>query len=245
MANPDWLLMLGRDGTIESVEGGAPESWVSRRVEECGVPDEVKSAARRLVRDLARPSPHSLVRRVRVEPHQPEAPSYTLLAVEGILLRPAEVAFEPLIRGALQPLVRQAEGSGVSLRIEAQADLPARISIDAAKIAWAVTALVGNALRYVRRGSATRPGGDVGVMLAHSAAQDMVSITVEDDGPGIPADVQARLLVSSADCDRGTGVSLLLVHEVVGAHGGGMVIKSSTAPEDRGTAVTLWIPVRS
>jgi len=88
----------------------------------------------------------------------------------------------------------------VSLRIEA-AGLPPRISVDPAKIAWAVTALVGSALRYVRRGSFTMPGGHV-------------------------------------------GVSLQMVHDVVAAHGGGMVIKSSIAPEDRGTVVTLWIPVR-
>jgi len=42
-----------------------------------------------------------------------------------------------------------------------------------------------------------------------------------------------------------TPMSLRLVHDIVGAHGGGTVIKSSTAPEDWGTAVTLWIPVRA
>ncbi len=103
-----------------------------------------------------------------------------------------------------------------------------------------MTALVGNALRYLRRGGATMPGGHVGVTLGHNAAQHMVSITVEDDGPGISADVQARLLGEGAA--EATGVSLRLVHEVVAAHGGGMVIKSSTAPEDRGTAVTIWLP---
>ncbi len=80
------------------------------------------------------------------------------------------------------------------------------------------------------------------VALAYNAAQRMVSITVEDDGPGISPEVQARLL--GADPSEATGVSLRLVHEVVAAHGGGMVIKSSTAPADRGTAVTLWLPVR-
>jgi hypothetical protein len=54
--------------------------------------------------------------------------------------------------------------------------------------------------------------------------------------------VGAQLL--APDAGEAAGVSLRLVHEVVGAHGGGMVIKSSTAPEDRGTAVTLWLPVR-
>ncbi len=105
-----------------------------------------------------------------------------------------------------------------------------------------MTTLAGNALRYVRHGGPARRGGYVRVSLGASPAKDMVSITVEDDGPGIPANVQARLLAS--DPCEATGVSLRLINDVVAAHGGGMVIKSSTAPEDRGTAVTLWLPVR-
>lgn len=243
MGLPDWLLLVGRDGTIEAVDGGAPASWIARRIDDCaGLPDAVKRAARKLVRDPADPLASTRLRRVLVEPETAGAPSFTLLAVEAILLRLDEVAFEPLIRKALAPLAHQAEGLGVSLRVEADAGLPLRLPIDAAKIAWAVTTLAGSALRYLRRGGATLPGGHVGVALGHNAAQRMVSITVEDDGPGISAEVQARLL----DGDGGdtTGVALRLVHEVVAAHGGGMVIKSSVAPEDRGTTVTIWLPVR-
>jgi signal transduction histidine kinase len=243
MDTPDWLLLVSRDGVVEAVDGGAPAAWVSRRIDACcGLADAVKSAARKLVRDLSQPLSTTLVRRVRVESPGSESPSVTLLAVEAILLRPDEVPFAPLLRKALEPLAHQAEGMGVSLRVEAESDLPARISIDGSKIVWAVTTLVGNALRYLRRGGATLPGGHVGVTLGHSAAQRMVSITVEDDGPGISTEVQAKLL--GADAGEATGVSLRLVHEVVAAHGGGMVIKSSTAPESRGTAVTLWLPVR-
>jgi signal transduction histidine kinase len=234
---------LDRDGAIEAVDGGAPASWVGRRIHEHGgLPEGVTHAAWRLVRDLAEPQASRRVRRVRVEPQAPGGPSFTLLVVEAILLRPDEVEIEPLLRKALEPLARQAEALGVSLSVETEPGLPARASIDPSKIVWAVTTLVGSALRYLRRGSAKLPGGHVGVALGHNAAQRMLSITVEDDGPGISAEVSARLL--HHDSGEATGVSLRLVHEVVVAHGGGMVIKSSTAPEDRGTTVTLWLPVR-
>jgi signal transduction histidine kinase len=243
MHTPDWLLLVSRDGVVEAVDGGAPAAWVSRRIDACsGLPDAVKAAARKLVRDLAQPLSNTLLRRIRIEPPDPESPSVTLLSVEAILLRPDEVAFAPLLRQALEPLAHQAEGMGVSLRVASESDLPARVSLDGSKIVWAVTTLVGNALRYLRRGGSTLPGGHVGVTLGHNPGQRMVSITVEDDGPGISAEVQARLL--GDDAGEATGVSLRLVHEVVAAHGGGMVIKSSTAPENRGTAVTLWLPVR-
>ena len=245
MESEDWLLMLSRDGLVEAVDGGAPAGWVTRRIDECsGLPEEVKIAARKLVRDLAQPLSSTLVRRVRMPPERPGAPSYTLLALEAILLHPADVALEPLLRRALEPLMRQARVADVSLDIEVGVGVPAQISVDAPKIAWAVTALVGNALRYVRRGSVIMPGGNVGVALAYNASQRMVSVTVEDDGPGIPANVQARLLASGPDGGDATGVSLRLVHDVLAAHGGGMVIKTSTGPTDRGTVVTLWIPVR-
>jgi len=246
MVGPDWLLLLGRDGVIEAVDGGAPGSWVSRPVEACrGVPDEVQDAARRLEQERATASAAGLVRRVRVEPREPGAPSFTLLAVAAIFVHPTEVALEPRLRRALEPLSRQAEGLDVSLRIKAAPDVPAQISVDAAKVAWAVTTLVGNALRYVRRGGFTRPGGHVAIALAHDAAQGMVSVTVADDGPGIPAGVRERLLASSADGDETAGVSLSLVRDVVAAHGGRITIESSTEPGESGTTVTLWFPVRS
>lgn len=118
------------------------------------------------------------------------------------------------------------------------------MSIDADKIAWAVTTLVGNALRYVRRGDDAMPGGNVLLRVAHNGPQQMVSITVHDDGPGIPASVRPWLLAPNPDTGRVAGVALRLVHDIVAAHGGGMVIKSSTEPSERGTTVALWLPVR-
>jgi signal transduction histidine kinase len=244
MPVPDWLLLVNRDGLVEAVDGGAPHMWIRRRIDECsGLPEAVRSAARALVRELAQPRVDTLVRRIAIPAERPDAPSYTLLAVEAILVRPTEVVLAPFLHRALEPLARQAEAAAVTLRIEMGTDVPARVAVDAPKISWVVTALVGNALRYVRRGRGGMPGGHIGVRVAHGAPQRMLSITVEDDGPGMEADVQSRLLAPNVDGDA-TGVSLRLVHDVVAAHGGGMVIKSSSAPEDRGTAVTLWLPVR-
>jgi signal transduction histidine kinase len=241
----DWLLMLNRDGVVEAVDGGAPQRWIGRRIDACAdLPEAVRAEARRLVRDLAQPRGDTLLRRARVRPEQPGAPSFTLLTVEAIVLRPAEIDLDPYLRRALAPLSAQAESVAVSLDVEITPEVPARASLDGPKIAWAMTALVGNALRYVRHGGARMPGGHIGVRLAHNVAQRMLSITVEDDGPGMPANVQARLLAAGAE-GGATGVSLQLVHEVVAAHGGGMVIKSSSAAEDRGTTITLWLPARS
>ena len=242
----DWLVMLGADGTVIAVEGGAPAAWIRRRIEDCaGMPEAVRNAARGFVRGLARPLSSSVVRRMRVAPERPGSTSFTLLAVEAIPLRSTEVAVEALIRRALQPLMVQANSAGITLRVESEDNLPKRISIDGEKIAWAATVLVGNALRHVRRGTAAMQGGQIIVQLAHKAAQRMISIHVEDDGDGMPPGVRRWLLEQDPETGHAAGVALRLVHDVVAAHGGGMVIKTSTDLGDRGTSVTLWLPVPS
>ena len=234
----DWLLLIGADSVVEAVEGGAPSTWVRRRVDDCAeLPSEVRAAARRLARDPA----SAPVRRIRVAPEHPGAPSFTLIAVEGILVRPSEVEVGALLQRALEPLALQAESAGLRLHIDLAA-APVRASIDAPKIVWAITTLVGNALRYVRRAGLRLPAGHVAVRLARADSAHMLRITVEDDGPGIGPDVLSRLLPGSADGDV-VGVALRLMHEVVSAHRGGMVIKSSNQPHDRGTEVTIWLPM--
>jgi signal transduction histidine kinase len=241
----DWLLMVSRDGLVEAVDGGAPASWIARRVDDCaGLPDAVRVAARKLVRDLGQPLSATLVRRLRVGPEAPGSPSFTLLAVEAILIRPAETLLAPLVRRALEPLQVQAAAEQISLAIHLADDVPKVVSIDADKIAWALSAIAGNALRYVRRGDGGMPGGNVHVRVVHSLSQRMINVTVQDDGPGIPASVRPWLLQPDPKTGLAAGVGLRLVHDIVAAHGGGMVIKSSVEPAERGTTVTLWLPMR-
>jgi signal transduction histidine kinase len=236
MDGTDWLLMLSRDGTVEAVDGGAPTSWLARRVDECaGLPDGVKSAARKLVRDLGQPLAGTLLRRVRVAPETVGAPSFTLITVEAIPIRPAEVGLAS---------VMQAAATRVSLQLDLPDEAPLVAAVDADKVAWALSAVVGNALRYVRRGDGVMPGGNVHVRAARNAAQRMINITVQDDGPGIPASVRPWIFQPDPATGRTAGVGLLLVHDIVAGHGGGMVIKSSAEPSERGTTVTLWLPVR-
>jgi signal transduction histidine kinase len=245
MIAEDWLLMLGRDGLVQDVDGGAPASWIARRIDDCAdLPEAVRAAARRLVREIGGPLSSTLVRRARVGPGYAGGPSFTLIAVEAIPIRPDTTALGPLLRDALAPLLRQAEEDRVSLRVEVP-DEPLAIAVDTDKIAWAVATLVGNALRYVRRGDGAVPGGHVVLRVTPSAPQRMVSLTVHDDGPGIPTSVRPWLLAPNPATGRVAGVALRLVHDIVTAHGGGMVIKSSTEPSERGTSVTLWLPLRA
>ena len=82
------------------------------------------------------------------------------------------VRFEPtdlaaLLRSSLTPLMAQAKEHAIELRVETLGDVRP-LPVDPEKLAWGIATLVGNALRYVRRGNAERPGnkptaGEAGV----------------------------------------------------------------------------------
>jgi len=144
-----------------------------------------------------------------------------------------------LLQGTLEVLRAQAMARDVSLQIEAPADLPL-VRVDAEKIAWAVATLVGNALRYVRHGTLRRPGGTIVVHI--TVEPGALTIGVEDDGPGIPADKAANLFRRGAGVTHGTGLALMLIKDVLVAHGGSVDVKSDTDPVSSGTTIALRLP---
>jgi signal transduction histidine kinase len=71
-----------------------------------------------------------------------------------------------------------------------------------------------------------------------------VSIEVRDDGPGIPVDTVARLFKHDGLNVRGAGLALLLIRDVMAAHGGSVEVRSSIAPVGHGTTIRLTFPAR-
>ncbi len=73
-------------------------------------------------------------------------------------------------------------------------------------------------------------------------AGDMLVIEAADDGPGIPADVRARLFEMFASSKQGgTGLGLAIVKKIVEDHGGSIACDTSPA----GTQFTIKIPHRA
>lgn len=158
---------------------------------------------------------------------------------DAIPLHRTPTDLRKLLQGTLEVLRAQAMGRDVALTIEAPADLPL-VSVDAEKMAWAVATLVGNALRYVRHGSLRRPGGTIVVRI--SPEPDAVVIAVDDDGPGIPADKAAHLFRRGAGVTHGTGLALMLIQDVLVAHGGRVDLKTDTDTASSGTTIALRLP---
>jgi signal transduction histidine kinase len=87
------------------------------------------------------------------------------------------------------------------------------------------------------------PGRTITVRVALDPVPSEVTIEVQDDGPGIPADTVTRLFKRDGLNVRGAGLALLLMSDICVAHGGRVDVRSSTAASDHGTTVRMMFPV--
>ncbi len=162
----------------------------------------------------------------------------------SIPLRFESVELAGLARSTLEPLGREAEAMDATLMVEASGP-ETRVSADPEKIAWVVATLVGNALRYLPRGTRLHPGGHITVRVVDEAPPGHVTLAVQDDGPGIPEDKRAALFKRRAGEQHAIGLALTLVSDVVAAHGGRLEVESSTASYEHGTTVRVILPKAS
>jgi signal transduction histidine kinase len=72
-----------------------------------------------------------------------------------------------------------------------------------------------------------------------------VVIDIRDDGPGIPAEVQARMFepfFTTKDVGQGTGLGLAICEKIVRAHGGAVTF---TSQPGTGTTFSVTLPIRA
>ncbi len=153
----------------------------------------------------------------------------------GAAMQMASVRPRALLEGCIARFAHLAGRAGVSLTLEAPADLPA-INADAARLEQATGNLIHNAIKF------TPPGGAVTVTATHGARG--LRITVADTGAGIDAADLPRIFERFYMADRaragsGTGLGLAIVKHVVRAHGGSVDARSTPG---RGAVFTITLP---
>ncbi|MFF8729946.1 sensor histidine kinase [Streptomyces sp. NPDC015171] len=172
-----------------------------------------------------------------------EAGRMTLL-VEDLLLLARLDAGRPLQCGHtdLVPLVvdtvsdSRAAGTDHDWRLDLP-DEPAPVSADAARIQQVLVNLLGNARKH------TPPGTTVTARVRRGGP--WVCVDVEDDGPGIPADLLPHVFERFARGDSArsratgsTGLGLAIVQAVAAAHGGAVTVDSAPGR----TVFTMRLP---
>lgn len=129
----------------------------------------------------------------------------------------------------------QMDMKDVSLTSELTGDMP-KVRADANKVAWVLTNLISNALRYVSK------GGHIS-LVAHRIGPH-VHLSVRDDGPGIPPEYQSKIFQKFVQVKGqeagGTGLGLAICKEIVRAHGGAIWVESSAG---RGSTFAFTLPV--
>jgi signal transduction histidine kinase len=233
-------IVMGPDGTVLAATRDLPAGLIDGRLEDCsGLPSEVREAGKALLDRLQRSRDRALSQRVPVDGGRQHV---ELLAIEVLAVRRAATNLRTLLASKLAVLSSQALAAGVTLSVVVADDVPATVQLDSEKIAWAVTTLVGNALRYVQSGRQRTTGGTIAVRVVFEPAESRVAIEVRDNGPGIPAESVARLFKRDGLNVLGSGLSLLLMSDICAAQGGRVEVTSRTQGADHGTTVRLSFP---
>ncbi len=86
--------------------------------------------------------------------------------------------------------------------------------------------------------------GAAHVEVSAERGEDLIAVYVTDDGPGLPPRARENLFVPFAASAQagGTGLGLAIARELMRAHGGDLVLESSTA---KGTRFKLSLPLGS
>ena len=135
------------------------------------------------------------------------------------------------------------EGQFSQKKIRLSAELPGddlEVKADPNKIAWVLSNLVPNAMRYV-------PEGTGRISLGARRIGGSVQVSVADNGPGIPADHQTRIFQKFVQLDAdgkagGSGLGLAICREVIRASGGTIWVESEPG---EGTTFVFTLPVPS
>jgi NtrC-family two-component system sensor histidine kinase KinB len=166
-----------------------------------------------------------------------------LLTLSKIESGKIDMEFEPVSISVLFDKVVlemkiQAENKSIELSYEAPENL-LKIKADAHKIAWVLTNLVANALKFTEAGGYIR--------LSAEQLGSLAYISVKDNGAGIPIEYQSKIFdkfvhVENQEEHYGSGLGLAICREIVHAHGGTIWVDS--APGE-GSTFTFTIPLET
>jgi signal transduction histidine kinase len=235
-------IVIGSDGIVMGTTADLPPGLVDARLEECqALPGAVREAGAALLHELRRSGTRVATRTVTSDAG---LRTVRVVAVEALAIRRKATDVRALLASKLGVISFQAAAAHVALNVVVADEMPAGVLLDPEKVAWAVTTLVGNALRYVQTGSRRMGSGTITVRAGFDRARSQVTIEVEDDGPGIPTDTVTRLFKRDGLDVRGSGLALLLISDICAAHGGTVDVQSRVDASAHGTTVRLSFATR-
>ena len=159
-----------------------------------------------------------------------------------IQIESAEYDLSTLINDCYNMIIMRAQGKGLTLKVENNSDIPARLMGDEKRIRQIIINLLTNAVKYTRQG---------GVILGldYEKVSDesiLLRITVKDSGIGVKPENIDRLFTSYERVDEkknrgieGTGLGLSITKQLVALMNGEISVRSEYGS---GSEFTVTIP---
>ncbi len=168
---------------------------------------------------------HTVIQNIRRVTRPPE-PHFEAITVDDLLSETLPLV-EPMI-----------QNMSIDIQVQVPSDLP-RLHVDRYRIQTALLNLIQNATEAL----SGKDKGVITVFAVLDAASQHVAISIGDNGPGIPADLMARIYEPffTTHTDEGLrGLGLAIVQDIIKIHSGHMEIDGKPGA---GTTVSLYLPV--
>jgi two-component system sensor kinase FixL len=250
-------VLCGGEDITEQVRASEEVQRLARVARERERLADLGAIAARLVHDLGNPisglsmQAQLLMRRVRKQRHpaidpllQPaermlHAVERLNMLIRGFMdfareqrLEMEDIDVADLARSVLDLWASQRSDGGIALELECEPKL-GTVRGDESKLRRVLENLVKNAIDAI----GDRPG--VVRVSIHCPQPGRVRISVADDGPGVPPDVDVFRLFETTK-PQGTGIGLAVAKQIVVAHGGGIEFANV---DPHGAVFSIDLPV--
>ncbi len=147
----------------------------------------------------------------------------------------ARAQLNDLVREALEICGPRLRAAAELVRVQEELGQPPPVLVQPAEVVSALVNLVVNALDAL----GGRSGGEI--RISTGAAEGGGWARVADNGPGIPAEAEARIFEPffTTKGTEGTGLGLSMVYALMQRHGGSVSVDNQPG---MGAAFTLWFP---
>lgn len=158
--------------------------------------------------------------------------------------KPAErkpMAINEVIEGSLELTAFQLRTDNVELQKNLDPHLPDALA-DSDQMTQVITNLVINAKQALQEKEGARR---VVVESRYRAADNMIVVSVTDNGPGVPPDIIHRIFepfFTTKPAGSGTGVGLSLCHNIIESHGGRIWVEDA---EGGGARFIFTLPAQT
>lgn len=148
-------------------------------------------------------------------------------------------------REVLEEFRGEARSKEIALRADGDGNglEPLIISSDYARVRQVIANLISNAVKYTKRGGRVMLHAETSKNADRTGGPWWATITVSDNGPGIPPEKQNMLFREFTRFDpkaaAGSGIGLAISQRVARALGGTITFRSEVGS---GSSFTLWLP---